>query len=171
MASRRLQRKPSLLDHDDVDKLYHHFLRMDADGNGVIDRDEFLGHPAIAENPLAGRVMAMFDEDHGGTIDFGEFVQGMARFSGRASVESRLRFIFDVYDEDKDGFISNAELYRTLRLMTGGQMRPDQLQQVVDRTIRDIDLDGDGKVSFDEWMATVGRKNEHLFLKLAISDL
>lgn len=172
MASRRLQTTPSLLNTNDIDKLYHHFLRLDADNNGVIDRQEFLSHPAIAENPLATRIMAMFDTDRGGTIDFAEFVHGLARFSGKAGgKEARMRFAFDVYDEDGDGFISNGELFRTLRAMSGTQMKEEHLQQVVDRTIRDLDKDGDGRIGFDEWVDGVGRRNGQLFDRLAIADL
>lgn len=171
MTTRKLQKRPSLLNQDDIDKLYHHFLRIDADGNGVIDRDEFLAHPAIAENPLASRVMDMFDEDRGGTVDFSEFVNGLARFSGRGDVEKRLRFAFDVYDLDGDGYISNRELFTMLRVMSGEHLKPQQLQQVVDRTIRDLDRDGDGRLSFEEWVEGVGRKNASLFDKLAISDI
>lgn len=173
MASKRLPTTtPSLLNHDDIDKLYHHFLRLDADHNGVIDRDEFLGHPAIAENPLAPRIMAMFDTDRGGTIDFAEFVNGLARFSGKqGGAAARMRFAFDVYDEDGDGFITNGELFRVLRAMSGGQMKDEQLQQVVDRTIRDLDKDGDGRLGFDEWVDGVGKRNGQLFDRLAIADL
>lgn len=171
MAYGRMERRPSLLNPVDIDKLYHHFLRLDADGNGVIDRDEFLLHPAISSNPLAPRIMTMFDVDRSGTIDFAEFVHGLARFSGRGGAERRMRFAFDIYDEDGDGFISNGELFRTLRGMLGTQMKEVQLQQVVDRTIRDLDKDGDGKISFDEWVDGVGRRNGRLFNELALADL
>lgn len=82
-----------------------------------------------------------------------------------------MRFAFDVYDEDGDGFITNGELFRVLRVMSGGQMREEQLQQVVDRTIRDLDQDGDGRIGFEEWVDGVGRRNGQLFDRLAIADL
>jgi len=33
------------------------------DGSGSIDRDEFLSIPQIASNPLASRMIAIFDEE------------------------------------------------------------------------------------------------------------
>jgi serine/threonine-protein phosphatase 2B regulatory subunit len=38
-----------------------------SDGSGSIDREEFLQIPQIASNPLASRMIAIFDEE---CIDF-----------------------------------------------------------------------------------------------------
>ena len=35
-----------------------------SDGSGSIDREEFLQIPAIANNPLASRLIAIFDEEY-----------------------------------------------------------------------------------------------------------
>jgi hypothetical protein len=35
-----------------------------SDGSGSIDREEFLQIPQIATNPLAGRMIAIFDEEY-----------------------------------------------------------------------------------------------------------
>lgn len=49
--------------------------------------------------------------------------------------------------------------------MTGDHLSDIQLQQIVDRTIRDADIDGDGKISFDEFQTIVLAKNSS-FLEL-----
>ena len=38
-------------------------MKLDRDGSGSIDKDEFLQIPAIANNPLALRMIAIFDEE------------------------------------------------------------------------------------------------------------
>ena len=38
-------------------------MKLDRDGSGSIDKDEFLQIPAIANNPLASRLIAIFDEE------------------------------------------------------------------------------------------------------------
>ena len=58
---------------------------------------------------------------------------------------------FRVYDIDDDGFISNAELFQILKMMTGATLSDPQLQQVVDKTLLDADKDGDGLISFEEF--------------------
>jgi serine/threonine-protein phosphatase 2B regulatory subunit len=38
-------------------------MKLDKDGSGSIDKDEFLQIPQIATNPLASRMIAIFDEE------------------------------------------------------------------------------------------------------------
>ena len=37
---------------------------------------------------------------------------GIAQFSGRDTEDRRLQFIFRIYDMDRDGYISNGELFQ-----------------------------------------------------------
>ena len=60
---------------------------------------------------------------------------------------------FKIYDMDKDGYISNGELYQVLKMMVGNNLKDHQLQQIVDKTIIHADTDGDGKISFEEFCA------------------
>ena len=60
---------------------------------------------------------------------------------------------FKVYDTDNDGFITNMELFKTLKLMVGNNLKDAELQQIVDKTILTGDKDGDGKLSFQEFCA------------------
>ena len=38
-------------------------MKLDRDGSGSIEKEEFLQIPAIANNPLASRLIAIFDEE------------------------------------------------------------------------------------------------------------
>lgn len=62
---------------------------------------------------------------------------------------------FKVYDMDRDGFISNGELFLVLKMMVGSNLKDNQLQQIVDKTIMEADKDGDGKISFEEFLVMV----------------
>lgn len=44
-------------------RLKKRFMKLDKDGSGSIDKDEFLQIPQIATNPLAHRMIAIFDEE------------------------------------------------------------------------------------------------------------
>ncbi|CAE6508597.1 unnamed protein product, partial [Rhizoctonia solani] len=79
------------------------------------------------------------------------FVGGLSAFSSRGGREEKLRFAFKVYDMDRDGYISNGELYLVLKMMVGNNLKDTQLQQIVDKTIMEADKDGDGKLSFEEF--------------------
>jgi serine/threonine-protein phosphatase 2B regulatory subunit len=49
---------------------------------------------------------------------------------------------FKVYDMDRDGLISNGELFLVLKMMVGNNLKDQQLQQIVDKTIMEADKDG-----------------------------
>ena len=76
------------------------------------------------------RMIAIFDEDGGGDVDFQEFVSGLSAFSSKGNKEEKLRFAFKVYDIDRDGYISNGELFIVLKMMVGSNLKDMQLQQV-----------------------------------------
>ena len=80
----------------------------------------------------------------GGTVDFQEFVGGLSAFSSRGGREEKLRcksassfflcdlgdvklslrvVAFKVYDMDRDGFISNGELFLVLKMMVGSNLK------------------------------------------------
>ena len=58
---------------------------------------------------------------------------------------------FDIYDVNGDGYISNGDLFRILKIMVGDNLTEIQLQQLVDRTILKADKDKDGKLSENEF--------------------
>ena len=77
-----------------------------------------------------------------------EFIEGISQFSVKGEKEAKLKFAFKIYDMDRDGFISNGELFQVLKMMVGNNLKDTQLQQIVDKTIIYADKDRDGKISF-----------------------
>lgn len=142
-------------DHEEVDRLLKRFLKLDKDNSGTIERDEFLSIPAVNSNPLASRLIEIFDEDGDGHIDFEEFISALSVFSSKGQREEKLKFAFKVYDIDRDGYLSNGELFIVLKMMVANNLQDDQLQQLVDKTIMEADKDGDGKLSFNEFKTIV----------------
>merc|ERR1711935_444743 len=140
---------------DEVARLEKRFRKLDSDGNNRLSVAEFLEMP---ENPIVQRVVQVFDADHSGELDFGEFVKGLAMFTMKNDDrERKLRFLFDIYDMDGDGVISNGELYSVLKMMVGSNLKDEQLQQIVDKTVRTLDKDCDGMVSYEEFCNIVGK--------------
>ncbi|ORY80662.1 putative CNB1-calcineurin B, regulatory subunit [Leucosporidium creatinivorum] len=153
----------------EIQRLKKRFMKLDKDGSGSIDKDEFLQIPQIANNPLASRMIAIFDEDGGGTVDFQEFVAGLSAFSSRGEREEKLKFAFKVYDMDRDGFISNGELFLVLKMMVGNNLKDQQLQQIVDKTMMEADQNGDGKLDFEEFKAMVA--NTDIAKQMTLEDM
>ena len=144
-----------IVDSEEIDRLRKRFMKLDKDSSGTISKEEFLSIPGIGSNPLGSRMIEIFDKDNSGDIDFKEFITGLSIFSTRGQKEDKLKFAFEIYDMDKDGYISNGELFLVLKKMVGNNLDDDQLQQIVDRTIMENDQDGDSKLSFVEFKHAV----------------
>lgn len=131
--------------------LEQRFRRLDKDGSGMLEPNEFFDIPELAQNPLVQRVISVFDKNKDGNISFYEFVTGISKLSEAGSEEDKMRFLFSIYDIEGDGFISNGELFKVLKMMVGNNLTDVQLQQLVDRTIIRADEDFDGKISYEEF--------------------
>jgi Ca2+-binding EF-hand superfamily protein len=151
----------SNFDAYELRRLARRFKKLDLDGSGSLSIDEFMNIPELQQNPLVQRVIDIFDEDGNGEVDFREFIQGISQFSVKGDKNIKLKFAFRIYDMDRDGFISNGELFQVLKMMVGNNLKDTQLQQIVDKTILFHDKDGDGKISFQEFCEIVEHTEVH----------
>merc|ERR1712096_45413 len=142
-------------DAEEIKRLGKRFRKLDLDNSGSLSIDEFMSLPELQQNPLVQRVIEIFDQDGNGELDFKEFIEGVSQFSVKGDKMSKLKFAFRIYDMNNDGFISNGELFQVLKMMVGTNLKEQQLQQIVDKTIIYADKDGDGKISFDEFSMIV----------------
>ena len=91
-----------LVSHEDIEKLYHHYTLLDpkATTNGV-SVSHLLSLPGAKENPLAKRIMECFDENGDGSVDFEEFVNGLAVFSSRGrkldKIKCKLKAAYEIF--------------------------------------------------------------------------
>ena len=100
-------------DSEEIKRLGKRFKKLDLDGSGSLSIEEFMSLPELQQNPLVQRVIDIFDEDGNGEVDFKEFVKGLAMFAVKTTEkEKKLRFMFNIYDMDEDGYISNGELFK-----------------------------------------------------------
>ena len=139
----------------ELQKLYKNFSKIDKDKSNSLEPEEFFDIPELANNPLVRRVISVLDKNKDGSISFLEFVQGLNSLSAGAANEEKMKFAFQIYDINGDGFISNGELFTVLKMMVGNNLNDVQLQQLVDRTIIKADEDFDGKISFEEFCKMV----------------
>ncbi|VDM16961.1 unnamed protein product [Hydatigera taeniaeformis] len=153
----------STFDVEEIKRLGKRFKKLDLDGSGSLSVEEFMSLPELQQNPLVARVIEIFDTDGNGEVDFKEFIEGMSQFSVKGNKEAKLNFAFKIYDVDKDGYISNGELFQVivLKMMVGNNLKDAQLQQIVDKTIMFADQDGDGRISFEEFCQVVSGLDVH----------
>ena len=76
---------------EEIQRLYKRFLKIDKNNSGTIDKEEFLAIPGLQNNPLAARMMDIFDADGGGDVDFKEFIKGLSAFSTKGNQMEKLK--------------------------------------------------------------------------------
>ncbi|XP_043918835.1 calcineurin B homologous protein 2-like [Protopterus annectens] len=159
-----------------VSRLYDRFASLDKDEKGFLSKSDFQNIGGLAVNPLGERIINAFFPDGNEAVDFRTFVRILAIFrpieneknkdpSAPESVNSRsnkLKFAFQLYDQDNDGKITKKELLQVLRMMVGVQVTEEQLENITERTIQEADLDGDNAISFKEYAMSLEKVNiEH----------
>jgi calmodulin len=127
------------------------FKLFDKNDDGVICSNE-LGAvmTSLGQNPTPAEVEVMIkeaDADHSGTINFPEFLNLMLRKMKDNGTEKKIREAFKVFDIDKSGFISAAEIRQVMSNL--GQKLSDK---EVNRMLKEADVDGDGQINYDEFV-------------------
>ncbi|MBZ3882614.1 Calcineurin B homologous protein 1 [Sciurus carolinensis] len=158
-------KKETGFSHSQIARLYKRFTTLDKEENGTLSREDFQRIPELAINPLGDRIISAFIPDGEDQVNFRGFIRILAHFrpidakskdgNGSEPLNSRinkLRFAFQLYDLDKDDKISRSELLQVLHMMVGVNIPDEQLGVIADRTIQEADQDGDGAISFTEFV-------------------
>jgi calmodulin len=91
-------------------------------------------------------IMFIFDRDHNGKIDFGEFVQIMEAIADLERYPRRFfRMLFEAIDTDGSGLLDPPELVEFARLLNVQLSETDAIE-----AIDEIDLDGNRQIDFNE---------------------
>ena len=102
----------------EVQQLYAAFKSIDSARDGAFTAEQLVhARPELQDNPLCQRILSVFDADRDGAVTFLELASSLARVAG--DEETKLRFMFDMYDMDCDGFVSNGDLFKVVALMSG----------------------------------------------------
>ncbi|XP_051255690.1 calcineurin B homologous protein 2 isoform X2 [Dicentrarchus labrax] len=146
-------------------RLHERFEFLDKHKCGQLRPQDFGAVQELALNPIGDSIISAFFSPGQETVDFASFVRILAHFRPTDRNQSRdgaqqepanssirkLKFAFQMYDQDRDGKISRAELLQVLRAMLGIQVTEEQLQSIAERAIQEADLDRDDAISFDEF--------------------
>ena len=138
-------------DKKELKILYKNFISMDANKNGLIEPDEFFDVPELKDNPIVQRIINVFDKNGDGKISFYEFVWGLSALTSDAKLEEKQKIAFQIYDINNDGYLSNGDLFNSLKMLVGENLTDIQIQQLSDRTLIAADKDLDGKISYEDF--------------------
>ncbi|RCV09147.1 hypothetical protein SETIT_2G003300v2 [Setaria italica] len=97
-------------------------------------------------------MIAMVDSDGDGAINFEEFSMLMELKPNGVDSDEEMTRAFRMFDMDKDGFISEAELCHIMYNL-GSNLSGDEVKEMM----RVADTDGDGRLSYEEFKQIMHR--------------
>lgn len=135
------------------------FTGIDKNGDGTLTVEEMvegLEKSGITTEQLGfdlAEVLKSIDSNNSGVIDYTEFIAATLE-KKKYLREDRLWSAFRVFDVDGNGSISKAELHK---ILNGGGLMDMQASKNIDELIAECDLDGDGEISFDEFVKMMSK--------------
>ncbi|KAA8520962.1 hypothetical protein F0562_011635 [Nyssa sinensis] len=166
---------------NEVEALYDLYKKLSSSiiDNGLIHKEEFqlaLFNSSSKQNLFADRIFDLFDLKHNGVIEFEEFVRSLSIFHPNAPEAEKIAFVFRLYDLRQTGYIERDE-YITLNIDEAAllgeldlTLSDDAVEAIVDKTIMEADLKGDGKIDPEEWKELVAR-NPSLLKNMTLPSL
>jgi NADPH oxidase 5 len=154
-----------------IDKLKSIFTQI-AGEDKIIDRDEFKEVLNIKDKKMSNRLFDLFDDDDSGTLEVDEFISTVT-FLQNADEKQKLKFAFDLYDIDGSGTIEYYELGELIKSgLTENNLTfsDDQVEDLIQLLFSEVDTDGNGEISFDEF-EEVARKYPDLLSGMTVSPI
>ncbi|XP_069504547.1 calaxin isoform X1 [Ambystoma mexicanum] len=116
----------------------------------------------MTDDMIMDRVFRAFDKDNDSYISVTEWVQGLSIFL-RGTLDEKIKYCFDVYDLNGDGYISREEMFHMLKnslLKQPSEEDPDEgVKDLVEITLKKMDYDHDGKLSYADFEKAVQEEN------------
>uniref|UniRef100_A0A2K5DJ91 Lysophosphatidylcholine acyltransferase 2 n=1 Tax=Aotus nancymaae TaxID=37293 RepID=A0A2K5DJ91_AOTNA len=86
---------------------------------GRIGIEEFAEYLKLPVSDVLRQLFALFDRNHDGSIDFREYVIGLAVLCNPANTEEIIQVAFKLFDVDEDGYITEEEFSTILQASLG----------------------------------------------------
>ncbi|CAA2956663.1 calcineurin B-like protein 7 [Olea europaea var. sylvestris] len=131
--------------------------------DGLIHKEEFklaLINSKSKNNLFADRLFELFDLKKNGVIEFEEFVKSLSIFHPNTLDEDKIAFAFRLYDLNHTGYIERDELKEMVSATLSESdlyLSDDAVETIVEKTLWEVDLNGDGKIDLEEWKEMVAR--------------
>ncbi|XP_006647182.1 calcineurin B-like protein 8 [Oryza brachyantha] len=162
----------------EVEALYELFKKISHSifRDGLIHKEEFqlaLFRNSNKKNLFANRIFDLFDLKRTGVIDFGEFVRSLSIFHPETPMGDKIAFAFRLYDLRGTGCIEREELREMVLAILNESdlfLSEESVEQIVDQTFKQADLNDDGKIDPDEWKA-FANKNPALLKNMTLPYL
>ena len=82
----------------------------------------------------------MSNNNENEAISFEAFIKVIDIFKNNKT-DKQYKFMFDLFDFDKDGKISSEDMLINFKLLLGNSLNEDQIKEIVDKTISEYSND------------------------------
>lgn len=143
-----------------INKLTQIFKELDESGEGLLSIEELKkGYKKFFSDTITDaefeEIMKLIDQDKSGQISIEEFLRATVSYENLVT-EKNLKYAFDYFDKDHSGSLSPDEIREVLGLNEDSE----KTKQIVNDIIKDVDLNGDGQISYEEFKMMMKKKNE-----------
>ena len=115
--------------------------------------------PKLKNNPITTILVRKYTVRN--KVDITKMINDLTTFVNSTDTESKLHFLFSIYDMDKDGYISNIELYEILKLLNKNILENWKLQNIVDRTFAETET-YTTTISYDQFKFIIAKNNKNI---------
>ncbi|KAM6592701.1 hypothetical protein CsatA_000404 [Cannabis sativa] len=146
-----------MVENDDGVKKF--FNRMDVSSRGMINMDELIAAFKISlPCPSVDLLMKIGDLDEDGYLNYLEFVSILVKVRMIGNENRHIRAAFEVFDENQSGYIEMDDLRHCFAYDSDDEENIEEvveenIEEVVEAIMEDVDIDKDGKISYDEFAA------------------
>lgn len=148
-------------------RLKKRFDRIDLDGSGNIDYDEFFESVGEVRSPFTDKLFALIDLDGSGTIEFDEYVRVMATYC-MFTKDEVLRFCFECFDVDHSGTIDEKEFVELCKSVNNAS---PSFPANFKKALEEFDVNEDGLIDYSEFQAIDQRYPLVLFPAFRLQDV
>jgi len=145
------------LSQEEIDIYRQAFETFDTDKTGDITVSELAAvFRSLGQNPSETElqdIISEVDTDRDGTISFSEFISMMTRKTSTTDIEAEIKAAFNVFDSDKCGYIKADEL-KSVMSSIGETLTDSEVEEMINL----VDTNGDGKISFEEFVSIINHK-------------
>ncbi|KAG5682620.1 hypothetical protein PVAND_011962 [Polypedilum vanderplanki] len=156
-----LENLKNKLTNDEILNYIETFKFFDVDGDGEINtKDVFHIMERVSgrriSNATAQKLINQSDITKSGTLTFVEFINMLKSYQKNENRDENEKIveIFNIFDKDKDGFITVEEMRQTF-----SDFGDDFDAKRIEAIIRESDQDGDGKLSIEEFIHLFNNNN------------
>ena len=125
----------------DIKKCHKKFNSLDKDKKGYVSINDIVAIPEIENNPLRYHVAQyMSNNNENEAISFEAFIKVIDIFKNNKT-DKQYKFMFDLFDFDKDGKISSEDMLINFKLLLGNSLNEEQIKDIVEKTISEYSND------------------------------